>query len=138
MFWIAESPLRCIEAKENKGPVCLPYIHIGKIVNETPVSYVFEIDGGHLWLSKSLFHKPDFTLEHTPGDDYNMNDLGFDTYLQGYIWTGEKAEVDEEICKDIVNKINAQVKPKIQERVDELMKNMNRLIITEKEMKPSI
>ena len=117
---------------------CIPHIHTGKIVKETLVNYVCEIDGGHLWLSKSLFHKPDFTLEHTPGDDYNMNDLGIDTYLQGYIWTGEKAEVDEEICKDIVKKINAQVKPKIQEWVDELMKNMNRLIITEKEMKSSI
>jgi hypothetical protein len=117
---------------------CIPHIHTGKIIKETVENFVCESDGHHLWISKSIFTNPDFTLEHTPGDDYNMNDEGFDTYMQGYIWDGEKTKVDEEICKDIVNKINAQVKPKIQERVDELMKNMDLLIITESEMKASI
>ena len=117
---------------------CIPHIYTGKIVKETPVNYVCDVDGGHLWLSKSIFSKPFFTVEHTPGDDYNMNDLGFDTYMHGYIWLGEKTEVDEERCKDIVKKINVQVKSRIQERVDELMKNMDRLNITEREMMTSI
>lgn len=117
---------------------CIPHIYTGKIVKETPVNFVCEVDGGHLWLSKSIFLRPDFTMEHTPGDDYNMNDLGFDTYLHGYIWLGEKTEVEEEICKDLVKKINDDVKPKIQERIDELMKNMDRLVITEREMKASL
>ena len=117
---------------------CIPHIYTGKIVKETPVNYVCEVDGGHLWLSKSIFLRPDFTVEHTPGYDYNMNDLGFDTYLHGYIWLGEKADVDEDICKEVVSKINAQVKPKIQERIDELMKNMDRLNITEREMKAAL
>ena len=118
---------------------CIPHIYTGKIIEETPINYVCEEeDGSRLWLSKSIFSRPDFTVEFTPGDDYNMNDLGFETYMHGYIWLGEKADVDEEICKEVVSKINAQVKPKIQERVDDLMKNMDRLIITEMEMKAAL
>jgi hypothetical protein len=114
---------------------CIPHIYTGKIIKETTENYVCEVNGHHLWLSKSIFSNPDFTLEHTPGDDYNMNDLGFDTYMHGYIWSGEKTEVDEERCKEIVKKINEKVKSKIQERLNELMVNMDRLMITEREMK---
>ena len=117
---------------------CIPHIYTGKIVKETPVNYVCEVDGGHLWLSKNIFSKPFFTMEHTPGDDYNMNDLGFNTYMHGYIWLGEKTEVEEAICKDLVKEINDDVKPKIQERLDDLMMNMDRLNITEREMKASL
>ena len=56
-----------------------------------------------------------------------MNDLGYDTYLQGYLWYNEKTEVENKICQNMVSNINIAVKTKIQNKIDTLLKNMNML-----------
>ena len=59
-----------------------------------------------MWLHKDLFDRTDAYVEHVPGDDYNMNDLGYDTYFQGITWLGEKSEVEEAMIHDMVKDIN--------------------------------
>ena len=115
---------------------CSPYIYTGEIIRETAKDYICEANGHHLRLSKSIFSNPDWIAEHTPGDDYIIDDDGFDTYMHGYIWFGERTEVVEEICKDIVKRINAVIKPVIQKRMNELKRNINQLNLIEKEIPP--
>lgn len=107
---------------------CVPYMVTGKIIKETETNFIAEDNNGNKhWFSKDVFTGKNFSVIHTPGDDECMNDLGYDTYLQGYLWYNEKTEVENKICQNMVSNINIAVKTKIQNKIDTLLKNMNML-----------
>ena len=103
---------------------CIPRIITGTIVKENKTTYIGKDEAGHdHWMCKSIFEKPFHTIDHTPGDIENMKDEGYDTYAHGYLWLGEKTDIEEAICHSIVKRINDEVKEKINARVQELLKN---------------